>query len=227
MTVIKNKIKEWGLLFSIIISCFAILIIILRGVDNFKHLTLDKKTEEVSYLTHLLTKQQANVFSVLIFHNAKESELQHKLNEFVKEDIVVNASLYTADGRLLASSYSKKDVLVNDQQKQDIVEPIYYKDNLEGFLRVNLNRTYLPQTLKNMNRSFNYLYAQEIILFLVGGLLMMSIYHFIFTVKGRKLKILANKINKENTNARHKVQKIVKKDISQGYKQKKRRRKNK
>lgn len=180
MKGIKNKVKEWGLILSIIIGCFASALMILQNVENFKQVTLEKEIAEVDYLTHLLIKQEADVFSALIFHNVKREELQSKLDKFAKEQIVKDVSLYAANGNLLAISKKQDfDNIPNISQKQDIVEPIYYKDNLEGFLRITLVHPYLEDIQRNTDRMFHYLYAQEIILFLLGGILMMSLNYFL------------------------------------------------
>ena len=190
----KYKVKELGLLLGIVFSCFAIALMVIQNVGHFKKVTLEKEIAEVSYLTHLLIKQEADVFSSLIFHNVKSEELQSKLDTFVQEDLILNASLYAVNGNLLAVSNKQKNGPVNTEEisfkKQDVVEPIYYRDNLEGFLRITINRNYLPENQRHLDKVFFLLYAQEIILFLLGIILTMSIYYFVNITQKRGVENL-------------------------------------
>lgn len=59
---------------------------------------------QVANLSHILVRQQANLFSVLLTNNAKSDQLVENLDNLVKENFVLDATIYDYNGKELAQS---------------------------------------------------------------------------------------------------------------------------
>lgn len=100
----REKTIKSSVLTIIIILCFVIVGIIVMGVNHFKLGSQLAGINQVSNLSHLLVRQQANLFSLMLVKNAKTDELVEALDTFAKEEFVIDANLYSASGVLLAQS---------------------------------------------------------------------------------------------------------------------------
>lgn len=172
----------------LIMLCSALtLTIILFGVQQFKLGSQLASINQVVNLSHLLVRQQANLLSISLVNNAKPEQLRENLDQFAKEVFVLDASIYAANGELLAKTTTSNDLRVtlgldgNDResQTQQIVEPIYSVNGIEGFLRVTFDSKYGTQTQSKINQLFHQLYGELIIVFLVGVLLASSVHYFL------------------------------------------------
>lgn len=176
------------MLFGIVFLCLGALAIILFGVNQFKLGSQLASVNQVSNLSHILVRQQANLFSVLLLNNAQSEKLTENLDNLVQEHFVLDASIYNAEGKLLAQSSDSESLrkrLGLEQKEepqnmaQQIVEPIYSNSGIQGFLRVTFDGLYAQSSQSKINQIFRQLYGELILVFLLGVLLASSIHYFI------------------------------------------------
>ncbi|MGR6982083.1 YtjB family periplasmic protein [Testudinibacter sp. P27/CKL/0425] len=203
----KEKVIKSALLLTIILACAAIMSVILYGVNQFKVGSQLASINQVSYLSHTLVRQQANLLSVLLVNNAKTESLTDSLDQFRLQEFVLDATVYSAQGTILAQSsnnfnFRQRISLDNsgsdeNHSSQQIVEPIHSASRgLLGYLRVTFDTQYGGQSSQNkINALFHHLYGELIIVFLCGALLASSIHYFLR--KRRKIVV----INKEGKSA--------------------------
>ncbi|QHB18431.1 YtjB family periplasmic protein [Mannheimia pernigra] len=183
MYITREKIIKTLLLASITILCVAIVAVILMGVNQFKLGSQLASINQVSNLSHLLVRQQANIFSFLLAKNAKSDELTAVLDGFAKEDFIIDANIYSSKGVLLAQSQNAKELktlLTSEQadKTQQIVEPIFAQQTLVGFLRVTFDAEYGQTTKARVEQQFHQLYGEIIILLLTGVLFASSVHYY-------------------------------------------------
>lgn len=183
MYITREKIAKTLLLAGITALCVAIVAVILTGVNQFKLGSQLASINQVSNLSHLLVRQQANIFSFLLVKNAKTDELVDALDSFAKEDFIIDANIYSPKGVLLAQSQNAKELktLLTSQQAektQQIVEPIFAQQALVGFLRVTFDAEYAQTTKARVEQQFHQLYGEMIILLLTGVLLASSLHYY-------------------------------------------------
>lgn len=183
MYITREKIAKTLLLAGITLICAGIIAVILMGVNQFKFGSQLASINQVSNLSHLLVRQQANLFSFLLVKNAKTEELADALDSFAKENFIIDANIYSPSGMLLASSQNAKNLktlLHSDQveKTQQIVEPIFSQQMLVGFLRVTFDAQYGQTTKARVEQQFHQLYGEMIILVLTGILLAGSFYYY-------------------------------------------------
>ena len=172
---------------GIILLCVGIMAIILFGVKQFKIGSQLASVNQVANISHLLARQQANLFSMLLVNNTKTERLVENLDNFTKEEFVLDAAVYARNGELLAQSTNSSDIrslLGLDKEEteadsQQIVEPIYSSNGLEGFLRVTFDAKYGQTTQSKINQIFYRLYGEIVIVFLVGILFASSFHYFL------------------------------------------------
>lgn len=201
MYISREKITKTLLLAGITLLCCGIVAVILMGVNQFKLGSQLASINQVSNLSHLLVRQQANIFSFLLVKNAKTDELADALDSFAKEDFIIDANIYSPNGVLLAQSQNAKDlkVLLDSEQSaktQQIVEPIFSQQTLVGFLRVTFDAEYGQTTKARVEQQFHQLYGEMIILLLTGILLASSV-HYYFRRKIHHLQIAPKPILSE------------------------------
>lgn len=188
MQLVKEKLYKSMMLLVILLLCWGIMALILFGVQQFKISSQLASVNQVANLSHLLVRQQANLFSMLLVNNANGEKLKENLDNFSKELFVLDASVYAKNGELLAQS--QKMVNLHHQlgldkggelnaNSQQIVEPIYSSKGIEGFLRVTFDSKYGQTTQNKINHIFNQLYGELIIVFLAGVVLASSLHYFL------------------------------------------------
>lgn len=161
--------------------------LILFGVKQFKIGSQLASVNQVTNLSHLLVRQQANLLAMSLVNNAKPEQLTENLDQFAKESFVLDASIYASNGELIATTSNEHNLrntlglngAERENQTQQIVEPIYSANGVEGFLRVTFDSKYGTQTQSKINQLFHQLYGELIIVFLVGALLASSIHYFL------------------------------------------------
>lgn len=184
----KEKLIKLTMISTIILFCISTMLVILFGVQQFKLGSQLASVKQVSNLSHLLVRQQANLFSMLLVNNAKTEKLTENLDTFAKEEFVLDAAIYAHNGELLAQSSLSKNLRSTlglnqesprDNNSQQIVEPIYSSNGIEGFLRVTFDAKYGNTTQNKINQIFHQLYGELIIVFLAGVILASSIHYFL------------------------------------------------
>lgn len=188
MTFTRQKITKSVLMLTILLLCAVIITIILFGVQQFKISSQLASVNQVSNLSHLLVRQQANLYSMLLANgNTKTEHLTESLDNFTKEEFVLDASIYNHNGALLAKSNNTLNIrtqlgLNTPQQQynsQQIVETIYSPTGVVGFLRVTFDSQYGQTTQHKINQLFHQLYGELILVFLVGVLFASSLHYFL------------------------------------------------
>ncbi|OOF41427.1 hemolysin regulation protein AhpA [Rodentibacter mrazii] len=187
MHLIKEKLTKSVMLVMILSLCFGALVIILFGVQQFKISSQFASVNQVANLSHILVRQQANLFSVLLVNNTESEKLKENLDNFVQEHFVLDASIYNAQGKLLAQSTDSESLRLhlgletNEEENtgQQIVEPIYSNLGIQGFLRVTFDGQYAQTSQSKINQIFRQLYGELIVVFLLGVVLASSIHYFL------------------------------------------------
>ncbi|OOF35568.1 YtjB family periplasmic protein [Rodentibacter heidelbergensis] len=187
MHLIKDKLTKSVMLVLIILFCLGALAVILFGVQQFKIGSQLASVNQVSNLSHILVRQQTNLFSVLLMNNAKIETLTENLDNLVREHFVLDASIYNSQGKLLAQSTASENLrkrlgLENRdeaQNTQQVVEPVYSNLGIQGFLRVTFDGQYAQSSQSKINQIFLRLYGELIIVFLLGVVLASSIHYFL------------------------------------------------
>ena len=165
------------MLATIIVLSLTALGVILFGVKQFKLSSQFASVNQVANISHILVRQQANLFSVLLTNNAKTEQLTDNLDQIVKEDFILDASLYDGEGKLLAQSREMRNS--PDANNQQIVEPLYAQGGIKGFLRVTIDTQYTQSNQSKINQIFHQLYGEFIIVFLLGAVMASSIHYFL------------------------------------------------
>lgn len=165
------------MLATIIVLSLTALSVILFGVKQFKLSSQFASINQVANISHILVRQQANLFSVLLTNNAKTEQLTDNLDQIVKEDFILDASLYNSEGKLLAQSREIRNS--PDANNQQIVEPLYAQGGIKGFLRVTIDTQYTQSNQSKINQIFHQLYGELIIVFLLGAVMASSIHYFL------------------------------------------------
>ena len=164
------------MLATIIVLSLAAFGVILFGVKQFKLSSQFASVNQVANISHILVRQQANLFSVLLTNNAKTEQLTDNLDQIVKEDFILDASLYDGEGKLLAQSREMRNS--PDANNQQIVEPLYAQSGIKGFLRVTIDAQYTQSNQSKINQIFHQ-YGELIIVFLLGAVMASSIHYFL------------------------------------------------
>ena len=177
----REKLTKTLVFISVLAFCVATIDVILNGVNQFKVGSQLASISQVSNLAHVLVRQQANLFSLMLMKNTKTDELVEALDSFSKEEFVLDANLYSATGELLAQSQNSMALKERIEQKntQQIVEPIFAKQVLVGFLRVTFDAQYEDSTQVKVNKLFQQLYGELIILVLTGVLFSATIFYYL------------------------------------------------
>lgn len=186
MQLIKEKILKSALLTAIVTLCVIVIVLILFGVKQFQTGSQLAAVNQVANLSHLLVRQQTNLFAMLLQNNANSEKLTESLDKLINDDVVLDASLYANNGELLAQSTTLQNLrgrlgLERDERDrvQQIVEPIYAEDAVIGFLRVSFDGKYGQATQSKVSQLFHHLYGELIIVFLVGVLSASSVHYFL------------------------------------------------
>lgn len=176
----REKLTKTLVFIFTLALCVATISVILNGVNQFKVGSQLASISQVSNLAHVLVRQQANLFSLMLMKNTKTDELVEALDSFSKEEFVLDANLYSASGELLAQSQHSIALKERIEQKntQQIVEPIFAKQALVGFLRVTFDAQE-DSTQVKVNKLFQQLYGELIILVLTGVLFSATIFYYL------------------------------------------------
>ena len=186
MQILREKMAKSALFATIIVLSIAALGVILFGVKQFQIGSQLASVNQVANLSHLLVRQQTNLLSMLLMNNAKTEKLTESLDNIAKETFVIDATLYSANGDLLAQSQGSQNLRTqlglepnSTPNHQQIVEPIYSKNGVEGFLRLTFDSKYGQTTQSKINQLFHQLYGELIVVFLAGVVLASSAHYFL------------------------------------------------
>ncbi len=173
---------------AIVALCVGVMVVILFGIKQFQIGSQLASVNQVANLSHLLVRQQANLFSVLLVNDAETEQLTENLENLAKEDFVLDASIYTNNGALLAQTGNSVNLRYQlgleaeyreNTSTQQIVEPIYSPNGIEGFLRITFDTKYGQTTQNKIDQIFHQLYGELIVVFLAGILLASSMHYFL------------------------------------------------
>ncbi|OOR97192.1 hemolysin regulation protein AhpA [Haemophilus paracuniculus] len=184
MYISRERLLKISVLAMIMAVCVAIIGVVFMGVNQFKSGSKLASINQVTNLSHLLVRQQANLFALMLTKNAKNDELVEALDSFAKQDFVLDANLYSPTGSLLAQSKNALEIKALLQQPaetrttQQIVEPIFAQQDLVGFLRITFDAQYGQSTQAKVEKQFSAFYGELLILILAGALLASSLHTF-------------------------------------------------
>lgn len=184
MYINREKTVKAVIVSVVFVCCFAIAALILHGINQFKVGSQLATINQVSNLSHLLVRQQANLLALMLVKNARSDEINEALDNFSKEEFVIDATLYAPNGTLIGQSRNAKPFQpqqsdsIESHSTQQIVEPVFTQQELAGFLRVTFNAEYGQTTRSKVNELFHLLYGELIVLFLAGGLFVSCFYVF-------------------------------------------------
>ena len=173
---------------AIVALCVGVMAVILFGIKQFQIGSQLASVNQVANLSHLLVRQQANLFSVLLVNDAETEQLTENLENLAKEDFVLDASIYTNNGALLAQTGNSVNLRYQlgleaeyreNTSTQQIVEPIYSPNGIEGFLRITFDTKYGQTTQNKIDQIFHQLYGELIVVFLAGILLASLMHYFL------------------------------------------------
>ena len=173
---------------AIVALCVGVMAVILFGIKQFQIGSQLASVNQVANLSNLLVRQQANLFSVLLVNDAETEQLTENLENLAKEDFVLDASIYTNNGALLAQTGNSVNLRYQlgleaeyreNTSTQQIVEPIYSPNGIEGFLRITFDTKYGQTTQNKIDQIFHQLYGELIVVFLAGILLASSMHYFL------------------------------------------------
>ena len=173
---------------AIVALCVGVMAVILFGIKQFQIGSQLASVNQVANLSHLLVRQQANLFSVLLVNDAETEQLTENLENLAKEDFVLDASIYTNNGALLSQTGNSVNLRYQlgleaeyreNTSTQQIVEPIYSPNGIEGFLRITFDTKYGQTTQNKIDQIFHQLYGELIVVFLAGILLASSMHYFL------------------------------------------------
>lgn len=204
-TVREKSVKILLLIAILLVSGFTIAII-LFGINQFKFGSQLASINQVSNLSHILVRQQANLFSSLLNNNVSAEKLADQLTALSREKFVLDASVYSGNGELLAQSRNALNLRQqlglegekSPQQTQQIVEPIFDGNSVIGFLRVTFDGQYGQTSESKINQQFRYLYAEVIVILLVGALIASSLHYFFWRRKIKLVPMRTLRKNQEN-----------------------------
>ncbi|PVX41447.1 membrane protein [Pasteurella langaaensis DSM 22999] len=186
MQILREKMAKSALFASIVVLCITALGVILFGVKQFQIGSQLASVNQVANLSHLLVRQQTTLLSMLLVNNAQTEKLTESLDNLAKEIFIIDATLYGANGELLAQSQNSQNLRAQlgleqntAPHHQQIVEPIYSNNGVEGFLRVTFDSKYGQTTQSKINQLFHQLYGELIVVFLAGVLLASSLHYFL------------------------------------------------
>ncbi|NMR59451.1 hemolysin regulation protein AhpA, partial [Pasteurella multocida] len=133
--------------------------------------------------------QQAKLLCMLLINNASKKQVKESLDAFAKEEFELDASIYSNRGELLAQTSHFQDLRItlglnsptqhDEENTQQIVEPIYSINGIERILRVTFDSKYGKTTQRKIHHLFHQLYGELIISFRAGVLLANSIHYFL------------------------------------------------
>ncbi|MDO4431194.1 MAG: AhpA/YtjB family protein [Lonepinella koalarum] len=186
MPFVKQKMLKSGLLLLIIALSVITLLVILFGLKQFQHSSQLATYTQVTNLSHLFVRQQTNLFAILLANNTKAEKLSENLDHLIQDNFILDAGLYAKNGELLAQSSKPLNLrqqlgLIDETPSlhRQIVEPVYTKNGIEGFLRITFDANYGKIAEKQTSALFHQLYANVAIVFLLGILLASSIHYFL------------------------------------------------
>lgn len=193
MQIIKEKLTKSILFLIILVFSITAVAVIFFGVKQFQLGSQLASVNQIANLSHLLVRQQTSLFSLLLVNNANQAKLVENLDNLTKEDFVLDASIYSTNGALLAQSGNSLNLRTQlglDEGEmatnQQIVEPVYSSNGLEGFLRVTFDTTYGQTTKSKISQLFRLLYGELIVIFLSGVVLTSSFHYFLNRYKRAK-----------------------------------------
>lgn len=174
----SKKLAPIMTLLAVFVIGVVAVVIIFNGVRELKNTMLLTSNEQVVNLSQALAKQEGEQLRQLLEQNTESVDLQSAVDQFMAlhPKIVAKAELYNVKGEKVATA-ENPILLSHNPPVENILLTLFtaaQKDQpktVAGFFNVTLARAYMPQTLQQVDRNMSFLYAQELILLLLGVLL--------------------------------------------------------
>ncbi|MCV9880173.1 YtjB family periplasmic protein [Brenneria izbisi] len=166
---------------AIVLSCLALLVILMQGASYFSLSHQMARSEQVEELARTLTKQVAYSLAPLMDsvgdNNQKINDILKQLTEHSR---ILDAGIYQQDGSLVANAGEQvqlRDRLALDGNRvgsysnHQLVQPIEGKDGPIGFLRITLDTHVLATEAKQVDNTTNMLRLMILLSLAIGIIL--------------------------------------------------------
>lgn len=230
----------------IIVICVALIALLMHGISYLGNSQNQNRVEQFKQLTRVLAEQVAFSLSDYIVSGSKDFNQERivaNLNNITKDKYILDASIYSASGTLIASSGEsvsvRKRLAIDSNQsipqfQYQLVVPVPGKEEPKGYLRLTIDTELLTVEIQQADNSTNVLRFFILLAVCIGIVLANTL----FRVKKKKGKHLSTQlvveednINDENDDEIPKVSKKPTTDKRKAeqrpYRQKKRRSKSK
>lgn len=230
----------------IIVICIALIALLMHGISYLGNSQNQNRVEQFKQLTRVLAEQVAFSLSDYIVSGSKDFNQERivaNLNNITKDKYILDASIYSASGTLIASSGEsvsvRKRLAIDSNQsiqpfQYQLVVPVPGKEEPKGYLRLTIDTELLTMEIQQADNSTNVLRFFILLSVCIGIVLANTL----FRVKKKKgkhqspqLVVEEDNTNDENDNETPIVSKKStadkRKAEQRSYRQKKRRSKSK
>ncbi|HEM8863896.1 TPA: protein smp [Providencia stuartii] len=153
----------------IIIICVALITLLMHGITYLGNSQNQNRVEQFKQLTRVLAEQVAFSLSDYIVSGSKDFNRERiiaNLNNVTKDKYILDASIYSAGGTLIASageSVPVRERLAIDSKQStqpfqyQLVVPIPGKEEPKGYLRLTIDTELLTTEIQQADNSTNVL----------------------------------------------------------------------
>lgn len=171
---------------AIILSCLALLVILMQGASYFSLSHQMARSEQVEELAQTLTKQVAFSLAPLMDHddNIDDQQIGTILKRLTDHSRILDASVYLLDGTLISRSgelINVRDRLALDGKRagsyfnHQLVASIESNNSPLGFIRVTLDTHVLATESKQVDNTTNLLRLMILLALAIGIILARSL----------------------------------------------------
>ncbi|MFD2179837.1 YtjB family periplasmic protein [Veronia pacifica] len=182
----KKRLRRlWQLLvISICLVTVVMLFVYSNNLNNRNYKMLFDQTEDMA---RLFLRQMA-VSAVPAISDDNTGRLEKLVNNLQKEPLVLDATIYNAEGLVIANSDNamplsqltglNTPLSVASIGRQQLVEPIIKGDRIVGFLRVTLEHGSVIKAAANrLDKSINLVRAMILLALATGAWLAFTLFH--------------------------------------------------
>ncbi|MEX6156751.1 AhpA/YtjB family protein [Providencia manganoxydans] len=194
----------------IIVICVALIALLMHGISYLGNSQNQNRVEQYKQLTRVLAEQVAFSLSDYIVSGSKDFNRERiiaNLNNITKDQYILDASIYSASGTLIASTGEAVPVrerlaIDNNQSihpfQYQLVVPVPGKEEPKGYLRLTIDTELLTTEIQQADNSTNVLRFFILLATCIGIVLANTL----FRAKKKKGKNMPPQlvVNEDNTN---------------------------
>lgn len=194
----------------IIVICIALIALLMHGISYLGNSQNQNRVEQFKQLTRVLAEQVAFSLSDYIVSGSKDFNQERivaNLNNITKDKYILDASIYSASGTLIASSGEsvsvRKRLAIDSNQsiqpfQYQLVVPVPGKEEPKGYLRLTIDTELLTMEIQQADNSTNVLRFFILLSVCIGIVLANTL----FRVKKKKGKHQSPQlvVEEDNTN---------------------------